>query len=270
MTSDPWLSSSCICQRLCPLGKVSALVADQGPGGPLATDGAQPRPWVVSSGRSSLGARLLPTLQGGGYPRGPFPERPLTLPPHRTWLVALKGAACRGGALRRGGGALTRHPLGDWVRSRDRGAGGRGQLGPSRAGRPGSFTVPAGLNPKPRKESVLSFLWVSGRRGGEHGARGQPSGIGRGRGARTGRAGWCGRRRTWEGCGVPRGPGSHGGWAGLSFAPRSVPRGRAAQYRAGLSLVGPSGLLRNRSGPVSFCGSSAGVRRASGRAGQAA
>lgn len=42
----------------------------------------------------------------------------------------------------------------------------------------------------------------------------------------------------------PRGgPGWHRGLAGLSFTARSVPRGRAEQSGASLSLLGPYGLL---------------------------
>lgn len=51
------------------------------------------------------------------------------------------------------------------------------------------------------------------------------------------------------GCGVPWSPGWHGGWAGLSFTPSSVPRGQAEQPGARLSLLGLYGLLRSRSRP---------------------
>lgn len=88
------------------------------------------------------------------------------------------------------------------MRSVYRVAGGAGTARSLRSRPPGSSSTGAELNPEPRKESVLSSLWVCGRRGGEHGARRQPSGIGRGGGARTGRAGWSG---CWEGCGSPEG-----------------------------------------------------------------
>lgn len=202
---------------LCPLGEVNALVPDQGPGGPLVAEGAQPRPWVIILCALQSGCQAPANPLGRPVPQRSFSRAPAgsvgDSSPQNLVGCSLRGPRAGAGLSGEGAGHQPGIRLGTGC-AVDSAAPGAGTARSRRSGPLGSSSTRAGLNPEFRKESVLSSLWVCGRRGGEHGARGQPSGTGRGRGARTGRAGWSCRRRAREGCGAPRGPGWHGGWVG--------------------------------------------------------